>query len=144
MDATTLSFPGSDPVGPHLQHHRPAPLLRGTVGDRWRAGPTPTPAGISPPCTSGRVAKWAKLAGIKDHRWDGVSAHALRHTAASDVLERSNNLQAVQEMLGHADLATTSIYLRRVAAGRLREAMEGRKYTTSLPSPGRRLSVEVV
>ena len=74
------------------------------------------------------VAGWAKAAGIKAHRFDGVGAHALRHTAASDVLAHCGDLQAVKEMLGHQSLDSTLIYLRSVAASRLREAMEGRLY----------------
>lgn len=82
--------------------------------------------------TAGRVgalvALWMRDAGVKRGRLDGVSAHALRHTAGSDVLESSGDLRAVQEMLGHASLTTTQIYLRRASLGQLREAMEGRSY----------------
>jgi len=83
---------------------------------------------LTPLYVSTMVAWWAKAAGIKHHAHDGVGGHALRHTCASDVLAHSGDLQAVCEMLGHSDLAVTSIYLRRVAAARLREAMEGRSY----------------
>lgn len=67
-------------------------------------------------------------AGLKQRARDGVSAHALRHTAASDVLEECGDVRVVQEMLGHQSLTTTQIYLRRVSADRLRAAMEGRAY----------------
>lgn len=70
-------------------------------------------------------------AGLKHGPRDGVSAHALRHTAASDVLERCGDVRVVQEMLGHASLTTTQIYLRRVSGDRLRRAMEGRDYRAS-------------
>ena len=58
------------------------------------------------------VGRWMRAAGVKRAAWDGVSAHALRHTAASDVLDVCGDLRAVREMLGHRHLATTSIYLR--------------------------------
>lgn len=76
---------------------------------------------------SKRTAKLMAQAGV--HRpGDGRSAHALRHTAASDVLDRCHDVRTVQQMLGHASLATTQIYLRSADLGTLREAMSGRDY----------------
>lgn len=69
---------------------------------------------------------WA--AGVKAAPYDGVSGHALRHTAASDVLDACGDLRVVQQMLGHQQLATTAIYLRRASAEQIRSAMEGRRY----------------
>jgi site-specific recombinase XerD len=56
------------------------------------------------------------------------SAHALRSTCASDVLDQCGDLTVVQEMLGHSNLQNTSIYLRRARIIDLRTAMEGRTY----------------
>lgn len=55
------------------------------------------------------------------------SGHALRHTCASDLLERGVHVRTVQYILGHSSLQTTQRYLRR-HVGDLREAMEGRSY----------------
>jgi len=51
-----------------------------------------------------------------------VSAHALRHTFATELLAASGNVRLVQESLGHANLATTDRYLARTGRAERRAA----------------------
>ena len=48
--------------------------------------------------------------GIQQGITSRVHPHKLRHAFASHLLESSGDLRAVQELLGHADIATTQIY----------------------------------
>ncbi len=53
-----------------------------------------------------RLRQWA----IKQGLTTSVHPHMLRHSFASHILESSGDLRAVQELLGHADIATTQVY----------------------------------
>ncbi len=53
-----------------------------------------------------RLATWAVRQGLDRH----VHPHMLRHSFASHVLQSSGDLRAVQEMLGHASIASTQVY----------------------------------
>lgn len=73
----------------------PRPLFLGSRGTR-----------LSPRSVQLRVAAWARARGMPAR----VHPHVLRHSMASHVLQSSGDLRAVQELLGHADIATTQVY----------------------------------
>lgn len=83
-----------------------------------------TIVGLSANRISRLVSAWFKAAGLKSGPYDGLSAHALRHTMASNMLERCGNVRTVQDALGHVSLATTERYLRHTGLDVMRAAME--------------------
>ena len=61
---------------------------------------------LSPREVQRSIKQWAVLAGLPTD----VHPHMLRHSFASHVLQSSGDLRAVQEMLGHASIASTQVY----------------------------------
>jgi len=61
---------------------------------------------ITPRAIERRLADWALRQGLSRH----VHPHMLRHSFASHLLQSSGDLRAVQEMLGHASIASTQVY----------------------------------
>ncbi len=53
-----------------------------------------------------RIAGWAKQQGLGVH----VHPHMFRHSFATHLLESSQDLRGVQELLGHANISTTQVY----------------------------------
>lgn len=91
------------------------PLIRSQVRPEY---------GVSAAYLSQLVSGWFTAAGLKSAPGDGISAHALRHTAASAVLDACRDVTIVQRLLGHSRLATTAVYLRVADLGDLRNAVD--------------------
>jgi integrase/recombinase XerC len=108
------------PVGPDVAH-----LLAAHVGGRL-SGPV---VDYSPATLSRLVRRWMTQAGLKGEPYDGVSAHALRHTAASELYDDNHNVKAVQEFLGHKNVATTDRYLRGGNEQVIRDSLERTAWT---------------
>lgn len=107
-----------------------------TAALRRYLGRHPAPAGplfrtytnpqrpMSAQLISDLVGKWLRDAGVKRAAYDGLGAHALRRTCATDLLDSGANLRQVQAVMRHESLATTQRYLRRADAEELRSVLE--------------------
>lgn len=111
------------PVGSHALRAMESYWLR--LGQRpepeqpvfWRAQDDPRPL---PPRTFQHRLKAHLLAAGLD---PGITPHKLRHSFATHLLDAGADLRSVQEMLGHAQLATTQVYTH-VTTERLRRAYD--------------------
>ena len=110
------------PVGSAAGRALRAYLQRGRprlVGDRWEAKLflNQRGGGLTRQGLYKVVQRHAASAGLAAR----MSPHTLRHTFATHLLAGGCDLRSLQEMLGHADIATTQLYTH-LSAERLRDA----------------------
>lgn len=80
--------------------------------------------GLKAATLSHYVRGWLIDLGVKRRAFDGRSAHGLRRTCGSELMDACGDVQLVQAVLGHARIETTArYYLRPVPATRMREVM---------------------
>ena len=65
------------------------------------------------------ISRYGGKAGLKK----GTSPHALRHTCATHLLKGKADIRQIQELLGHASVATTQLYTR-VEIGDLKQVLK--------------------
>ena len=111
------------------RHVMLSPEMLGLLREWWKARPTRWDAGVRPeerllfpgrkpgkPMTTRQLSRLfheaADAAGIKKK----VTLHALRHSFATQLLERNTDIRKIQALLGHDKLDTTARYTR-VATG---------------------------
>lgn len=119
-------------------HERDVPVSRDTAkilnayldetgvvgGPLIRSHNDPT-SGLKADTVSKYVRGWLTDLGVKQRAFDGRSAHGLRRTAGSDVMDACGDVRIVQAILGHSRIETTArYYLRPVTIEKMREAME--------------------
>ena len=108
-----LGRPAGEAVRAYLKTGRPALLSRQPTNALWlnHRGGRLTARGVAL-----ILSKAGQQAGIRTP----VSPHIIRHSFATHLLDGGADLRIVQELLGHADLATTQIYTH-VSQSRARE-----------------------
>lgn len=95
--------------------------LRSWISDRT-AGPVftqPNGRRLAVRTVQLRVKRLAKRAGITRN----VKCHTLRHTFATRMVDTGADVRLVQELMGHASLSTTEVYLH-VSTERMRAAVD--------------------
>lgn len=110
------------------------------LASRRRRFPAPKPTGTSPlfvdwagePLRRGGlqylVRTALRRAGVNDRRPVGALVHAMRHTYATRLAEDGASASAIMELLGHASLASSQVYIKAIAVEQRAVAAANRTY----------------
>jgi len=128
---TLLGEPARDALAAWLEQGRPLLRARATGADDGTVFLNRFGGPLGPRGMRERIDRLAVRAGLPA----GVSPHTLRHSFASHLLEGGADLRVVQELLGHASLATTQIYTH-VSPGRLQSSYRS-AHPRARRAPGR-------
>jgi len=94
----------------------------GTSGPLIRSVTRPW-APVTPAHIGELVSGWMSAAGVKRSAMDGRNAHALRHSALTEVAEATGDAFIVQELAGWSSAAMAASYVRAASTDRLRGAL---------------------
>jgi integrase/recombinase XerC len=108
-----LGAPAREALGAYLERGRPVLAAAGPGDETLFLGTHG--AGLGSRGVRMRIDRLVRRAGLPER----TTPHTLRHSFASHMLEGGADLRVVQELLGHASLATTQVYTH-VSPGRLR------------------------
>jgi site-specific recombinase XerD len=97
-------------------------ILREWIGDRKEGYLFPGPGGkrLAARTFQVRLVELCEAAGIPRSK---AHPHTLRHTFGTNLLKKGNDLRVIQQLMGHASIATTQIYTH-VDGTQMRDAID--------------------
>ncbi|WP_284295099.1 tyrosine-type recombinase/integrase [Luteimicrobium album] len=131
----SLSAPLEEALGDYLTTLRPTLLARGDVTPDAQRALLLSWRGRRMDAQSVRALLTRAMGRVPGDLRRGATPHALRHTTATLLVAHGWDVKVVAELLGHASIATTGVYLDRIE-GELAAAIAAHPLTTRSEAPG--------